>query len=247
MRTRGPGFVATSAARPPASTAGARRVLGGATLRRRDALALAASSTSTLPASLTSVKVFDGSEVADAVVRSDAFWSTLASQLPYLILAQLLAAATFLVIAGFATAQGASILDRALPQKNEKVKFRRAPPRLDLAKLLVCLCIDAAGAANEALPLVGELADVVYAPLAAALLREMFSGSNVVFLLELAEEILPFTDVLPLASICWVVESFFGDSGLAQALRIGRFAPSLAEEDQDTLETRGGEKDDREK
>ena len=41
------------------------------------------------------MKVFDGSEVADAVVRSDAFGSTLASQLPHLLLAQLLAAAAF--------------------------------------------------------------------------------------------------------------------------------------------------------
>jgi len=81
------------------------------------------------------------------------------------------------------------------------------------------------GAANEVIPLVGELVDVIYAPIAALLLRQLFSGSNVVFLLEFTEEILPFTDVLPLATICWVVESFFSSGRLARALRIGEFAP----------------------
>ena len=69
------------------------------------------------------------------------------------------------------------------------------------------------------------MVDVVYAPIAALLLRQLFAGSNIVFLLEFTEEILPFTDVLPLATICWVVESFFGSGSLARALRIGEFAP----------------------
>ena len=46
------------------------------------------------------------------------------------------------------------------------------------------------------------------------------------FLLEFTEEILSFTDILPLATICWVVASFFGESRLAEVLRIGAFAPN---------------------
>ena len=65
----------------------------------------------------------------------------------------------------------------------------------------------------------------IYAPIAALLLRQLFSGSNIIFLLEFTEEILPFTDVLPLATICWIVESFFGEGNLARALKIGEFAP----------------------
>lgn len=204
-----------------------------------------AASTSTLPTILTSVKVFDGSEITNAVVVSDKFWTELSSQLPYLLLAQLLAAFVFVVIASLVTAQGKFILDQAASDNSDniqstktksrnKAQFRRAneppPPQLDFTKLLFCICIDIVGSANEVIPLVGELVDVIYAPIAALLLRQLFSGSNVVFLLEFTEEILPFTDVLPLATICWVVESFFSSGNLARALRIGEYAPDRMEE-----------------
>lgn len=190
---------------------------------------------------LTSVKVFDGSEITDTVVVSSTFWSTLTSKLPYLLLSQLLAAITFVVIASLVTAQGKFVVDQVSSKfeddsrtKNGKsTAFRRAtdpaPPTLDFSKLFLCICIDILGSANEAIPLVGELVDVVYAPIAALLLRQLFSGSNIVFLLEFTEEILPFTDVLPLATICWVVEAFFASGNLARALRIGQFAPNRQE------------------
>lgn len=65
------------------------------------------------------------------------------------------------------------------------------------------------------------MTDVIYAPIAALTLRSLFQGSNVVFALEFAEEFLPLTDVLPLATICWIVETFYGDSKFAQTLQIG--------------------------
>jgi hypothetical protein len=49
-------------------------------------------------------------------------------------------------------------------------------------------------------PILGELTDVVYAPIAATVLRNLY-GSNILFGLEFVEEILPFTDILPLATI----------------------------------------------
>lgn len=134
--------------------------------------------------------------------------------------------------------QGKFILDQVSNNDNDiqstsrqgiKKQFRKAndpPPRqLDFAKLFLCICIDILGSANEAIPLVGELVDVIYAPIAALLLRQLFSGSNIVALLEFTEEILPFTDILPLATVCWICESFFSDSSLARVLRIGEFAP----------------------
>jgi len=45
----------------------------------------------------------------------------------------------------------------------------------------------------------------------------------VVFGVEFIEELVPFADVLPLATICWVVESFAGGSDLARVLQIGDF------------------------
>mmetsp|Transcript_21182 Transcript_21182/g.44471 ORF Transcript_21182/g.44471 Transcript_21182/m.44471 type:complete len:288 (+) Transcript_21182:56-919(+) len=184
---------------------------------------------SSLPALLTSVNYFDGSEISNAVVVSNTFWSTLSSKLPALLLAEVLASLTFVVIASFVAAQGKFIIDRVASNvENERIKkgFSATPPlSLDFTKLLLCIIIDIIGSANEAIPIVGELVDVVYAPIAALLLRQLFSGSNVIFLLEFAEEILPFTDVLPLATICWVVESFFGGGSLARLLRVGEFSP----------------------
>ena len=221
------------------------------------AISISSAVVSALPTTLTSVKVFDGSEITDSVVISGTFWSTLTSQLPYLLLSQLLAAITFVAIASVVTAQGKFVLDQVsskieddndIRTRNGKsarsTSFRRATdpahvpttPTLDFSKLFLCICIDILGSANEAIPLVGELVDVIYAPVAALLLRRLFSGSNIVFLLEFAEEILPLTDVLPLATICWVVEAFYGTGNLARALGIGQFAPNGREGSVDAID-----------
>jgi hypothetical protein len=72
---------------------------------------------------------------------------------------------------------------------------------------------------------VGEATDFVWAPIAGLLLRNLFYGSNVVLILEFVEEILPFTDFLPLATICWVLDTFYGESSLAKTLGLGSFRP----------------------
>ena len=77
------------------------------------------------------------------------------------------------------------------------------------------------GTSSEFIPFIGELTDIAYAPAAALALRSLFQGSNVVFALEFLEEFLPFTDILPLATICWVIETYFGDSDIARTLQIG--------------------------
>jgi hypothetical protein len=186
---------------------------------------------------LTSLTVFDGSD--DTVVRSNTFWSTLSSKLPYLIAAELLAAVTFVAIASVVASQGKFLIDKITSDTQKTKQFKRLddavppPVQLDFTKLILCIVIDILGSANEAIPLVGEVVDVLYAPIAALLLRQLFHGSNVVFLLEFAEEILPFTDILPLATICWVVETFFGRGNLARALRIGTYAPGDSASDVD--------------
>ena len=96
---------------------------------------------------------------------------------------------------------------------------------IDIPKLILCLIIDILGTSSELLPIIGEITDIAYAPIAALALRSLFKGSNVVFALEFIEEILPLTDILPLATICWVVETYFGDSDLARTLQIGVYSP----------------------
>jgi len=220
------------------STVGASKYRHESLLNALHQLDTTSSFISTLPSTLTSVKVFDGSQITNEVIVSNNFWSTLVSKLPYIIAAEMLAAVIFIAIVSIVTSQGKFLLDQVSNNDNDiqstsrqgiKKQFRKAndpPPRqLDFAKLFLCICIDILGSANEAIPLVGELVDVIYAPIAALLLRQLFSGSNIVALLEFTEEILPFTDILPLATVCWICESFFSDSSLARVLRIGEFAP----------------------
>jgi hypothetical protein len=103
----------------------------------------------------------------------------------------------------------------------------------DYGKLILCLTIDVIGTSSELIPFVGELTDIAYAPVAALALRSLFQGSNVVFALEFIEEILPFTDILPLATICWVVETYYGDSDIAKTLQIGLYNNSNSINDND--------------
>lgn len=96
---------------------------------------------------------------------------------------------------------------------------------IDIPKLFICLTIDTLGTSSEFIPFVGEITDLAYAPFASLLFKNyLFPGSNVVFALEFVEEILPFTDILPLATICWVVDTFFRDSDLAKLLQLGEFS-----------------------
>ena len=71
--------------------------------------------------------------------------------------------------------------------------------------------------------LLGEITDVVWAPIAAYLVRKQFNNSNVVFVLEFAEEFLPLTDLLPLATFCWLIETYYRESDIAKVLRIGSY------------------------
>jgi hypothetical protein len=70
----------------------------------------------------------------------------------------------------------------------------------DFGKLLLCIAIDVIGSSSELVPVLGEVTDVVWAPIAGLALRSLY-GSNVLFVLEFTEEILPFTDILPLATL----------------------------------------------
>lgn len=186
-----------------------------------------------LPPSLTTaIEVFDGSQIVDPVVVSNVFWANLQGRLISVLLGQVLATAVFAILATLATKQIGKLSDYVSKNMfpNQEPKFRKLPERAsnigqpNLAKLVVCILIDLIGTSSELLPIVGEISDIAWAPIAALALRSLY-GSNVVFALEFAEEILPFTDILPLATICWVVDTFFQDSQIAKLLSIGSYGP----------------------
>ena len=82
------------------------------------------------------------------------------------------------------------------------------------------LIIDFVGDTSFLLPGIGEAEDIVAAPLEALLIGKLFD-SNFVTFVEFAKEILPGTDILPVATIAWFLENVFDDSDLAKLLQLG--------------------------
>jgi hypothetical protein len=163
---------------------------------------------------LTAMEVFDGSTIVDPVVVSDVFWTSLKGKVIAVVIGQFLATLAFGALAWLVTSQisrvGAEFTNslsnnisatpqpRGFRKATEIPEFNSRAP--DLGKLLICLAIDIVGSSSEVVPILGELSDIVYAPVAATILRNLY-GSNILFGLEFAEEILPLTDILPLATI----------------------------------------------
>lgn len=184
---------------------------------------------------LTAVEVFDGSEIVNPIVVSGAYWGSLQTKLINFIIVEIASAVLFVIFVKLAASQlsnlGDFVSERVFRktdslEANDDVatKKRNYVVRVDFVKLLICLVVDAIGSSSRLLPFIGELSDIVWAPIAGLILRSLY-GSNVIFALEVAEEILPFTDVLPLATICWIIDTFFWDADLARILKLGRYKP----------------------
>lgn len=191
---------------------------------------------------LVSVDIFDGSSIVDPVVVSGSFWSSLQRQLISVILGQVFAAVVFTVLASFFAAQLSSLReffvskflsdDKSTNNKEfiraDSPEYKRATVSPDFGKLLICLAIDLAGSSSELIPILGEFTDIVTAPLAATLLQNQFGGSKAVFFFEFAEEILPFTDIIPFATLCWVIDTYFPESDVAGVFQLGKFRANEA-------------------
>ncbi|CAE7370038.1 unnamed protein product [Symbiodinium microadriaticum] len=70
--------------------------------------------------------------------------------------------------------------------------------------LAACLLIDFIGMASYLVLLLGEVTDIMWAPFAGFLLQYLF-GSWLVSSLGALEEFLPFTDILPTATLAWAI------------------------------------------
>jgi hypothetical protein len=163
---------------------------------------------------LTAVQVFDGSTIVDPVVVSDVFWAGLKGKIIAVVIGQVLSTVVFALLSSFLASQLTQVGDfvtktlfsssTSSPMENKKTFIKASDiaskPAPDFGKLLICLTIDIIGSSSELVPILGEVSDIVYAPIAATILRSLY-GSNIVFALEFTEEILPFTDILPLATI----------------------------------------------
>ena len=75
------------------------------------------------------------------------------------------------------------------------------------AKLVVSLMIDFIGSSSYLLPVVGEGFDLAWAPIQTVLIMAMYDPvtPNLKYV-SFAEEILPFTDIVPSATMGWAME-----------------------------------------
>ncbi len=74
-------------------------------------------------------------------------------------------------------------------------------------KLLISIVLDLVGMATYFIPELGEIIDVVWAPLSAYLLVKLYKNkvSKYAAAVGFVEEILPFTDFVPTFTITWVI------------------------------------------
>jgi hypothetical protein len=191
------------------------------------------------------VEYFDGSTIIDPVVVSNVFWSRLQANLLSVLLGQFLAAIVFSFLLSTAASQITKFLTFVSDQiftttttQRDNQSPLRIPRNLrddssssalvqpDFGKLLICILIDSIGSSSMLLPLIGDASDLLWAPTAGLLLRYLFYNSNVILVFEFAEEILPFTDILPLATLCWIIDTYFRETDIAKLLQLGAYASS---------------------
>lgn len=85
------------------------------------------------------------------------------------------------------------------------------------ATLALCAGLDFAGDASGALPILGEFTDIGFAPFEAFMIKTLFN-SNALAAFGFAEEILPFTDVVPTFTISWALKNLWPTTPLARRL-----------------------------
>ena len=79
-----------------------------------------------------------------------------------------------------------------------------------LPSLGACIVMDLLGYATFALPVVGEVFDLVWAPVSALIFMRMFGGAKGVFggIFNFVEELLPGLDFIPTFTIMWLYKYF---------------------------------------
>lgn len=88
-----------------------------------------------------------------------------------------------------------------------------------VVKLIACVGLDLMGDASYFIPGLGEGIDIAYAPAQAIALKMMFHYSGLP-ILGFTEEILPGTDIIPSATIGWLLEVLAPDNKITRAIGI---------------------------
>jgi hypothetical protein len=106
-----------------------------------------------------------------------------------------------------ATRQGQALLYQTGPRPSPVQLLQPILPKEMWSKLVLSLAIDAIGSASYLIPIAGEFADIGWAPLQTLLLMAMYdkTSPNLKYL-SFAEELLPFTDIIPSGTLGWLAE-----------------------------------------
>ncbi|HYF32371.1 MAG TPA: hypothetical protein VD993_14705 [Chitinophagaceae bacterium] len=76
--------------------------------------------------------------------------------------------------------------------------------------LAACILMDLIGYATYSIPLIGELADIAWAPISALIFFRMFGGWKGAFggIFSFVEELLPGFDFIPTFTLAWLWQYF---------------------------------------
>jgi hypothetical protein len=76
-----------------------------------------------------------------------------------------------------------------------------------LPNIAICIVMDLVGMLTYTFPVLGEFADIIWAPFSAFVFLKLFGGRMGVFgsAFNFLEEIIPFTDAIPTFTIAWFI------------------------------------------
>ena len=128
------------------------------------------------------------------------------------------------ILAGIFVKFVADIIQKAVSERKGVVDIDSKPVKKQInleswLQLAICVFIDVVGDSSFLIPGLGELEDVVWAPISAYALSKLF-GSNTVTSIDFVKEILPGLDVVPVASLAWLLQNVYPESPITKALGI---------------------------
>lgn len=87
--------------------------------------------------------------------------------------------------------------------------------------LFICILLDLLGYASYTLPILGEFADVIWAPVSGFIFYKLFGGwkGAVGGVLNFAEELFPGLDFIPSFTIMWFLKVYNSKTEIKQSIQ----------------------------
>lgn len=106
------------------------------------------------------------------------------------------------------TSTGQQLLYETGPRPSPLRVAKTFAPKGKWERLVTSIILDGIGCSSYLLPVLGEMTDLAWAPLFAVCVHAMYSESSpYAHYVGLIEELLPFTDIIPTATLAWLREN----------------------------------------